>query len=282
MNPAPAKVTAAETPRASGLLHVAYIVMAALVGLCVGVFVAVGLGIVAAGLAVFGWIGCAWYACRQGKALWWVVGAGFGAVVLVILYLISALSEQRQISRAKSVRTSQLIAAVDQYFVENPERIFVRYDELVGPTNYVKSTLPIHGEDYRTLFPWRRDEVVLPVTFQDGWQVILHEGRRILRSPRGKMTSLSGAESLAAYERWLATEQGRDGLHVQILELPPEPKATRFETTYRKGVRDGPFRAYYADGRLWAEATYKDGRLVGLHRVYEASGKVVHETNFAP
>jgi antitoxin component YwqK of YwqJK toxin-antitoxin module len=60
------------------------------------------------------------------------------------------------------------------------------------------------------------------------------------------------------------------------------PAEGRYETTCANGVPDGPFRAYYADGKLWAEATYVRGVPSGRHVVYNHAGKIIYETVFAP
>lgn len=48
----------------------------------------------------------------------------------------------------------QLAAAADQYFLEHGATV-VRYEELVGPGNYLKSLRVVAGEDYLANFPYR-------------------------------------------------------------------------------------------------------------------------------
>lgn len=92
------------------------------------------------------------------------------------------------------------------------------------------------------------------------------------QSPEGKLTG-----QVAAYQAWLAAQDRSDGLHVTT-----RPQGRRFETTWRGGVPDGPFRAFYADGKLWAEATYVRGVPSGHHVVYDRAGKIIYETVFVP
>jgi hypothetical protein len=75
----------------------------------------------------------------------------------------------------------------------------------------------------------------------------------------------------------LASRKNREGVH-----LTRPPAGGRFETTWRGGVPDGPFRATYADGKLWAEATYVRGVPSGRHVVYDRAGKIIYETVFVP
>ena len=47
----------------------------------------------------------------------------------------------------------QLSAAVDQFALENNYRVFVAYDEIVGPTRYIKALTPQAEEDCRHRLP---------------------------------------------------------------------------------------------------------------------------------
>jgi hypothetical protein len=51
-----------------------------------------------------------------------------------------------------------LAAAADQYWMENDPTAEIRYEDLVGPSRYVKAVNPIVGEDYRPNFPLRKGD----------------------------------------------------------------------------------------------------------------------------
>lgn len=64
-----------------------------------------------------------------------------------------------------------LAAAADQYWLENGSAAEIRYDDLVGPKNYVKAVNPIVGEDYRPNFPLRMGDH-LGVKLPNGSRVV--------------------------------------------------------------------------------------------------------------
>lgn len=65
---------------------------------------------------------------------------------------IPAFQKVRTASQEKAVLNNlrQLAAAADQYFLETGTRT-ATYDQLVGPTKYVKAIQPVAGENYRAL-----------------------------------------------------------------------------------------------------------------------------------
>ena len=208
----------------------------------------------------------------------WIV-ALVGAVVLGAAALFTVrLFEHRRHSQDQSISTYQIRAVVDQLFVENPDRVFLAYDDVIGPRRILKGLHPVAGEDYHELFPVRADTELMSVTMGDGRKNILiftarNDGRIVVhQSPDGNLTG-----AVAAYEAWLAAQDRGDGVHVTA-----RPQGRRFETTWRGGVPDGPFRAYYADRKLWAEATYVRGAPSGRHVVYNREGKIIYDTVFVP
>jgi len=216
---------------------------------------------------------------KLGKALV-LVGAFLTIIVLAAKFWF--LPNIRRVSEDKSIASYQIAAAFDQYLLENSDRVFVQYDDLIGPDKYVKAVFPAAGEDYHELFPLRIDYAALGVTMDDGRRVIVFTPpepvkgitRFTLRQkPNGQIMDSDGRE---AYLRWLEAERKPDGVQVKKLE-----NGRRFETTYRGGIPDGPFRAYYEGGELWAEATYIKGRPVGPHVIYARNGKRIYETTFA-
>jgi hypothetical protein len=208
----------------------------------------------------------------------WIV-ALVGLVVIGAATLLALrLFDHRRNSQDQSISTYQIRAAIDQYFVEHPHRVFLTYDDLIGPRRFLSGTNPVAGEDYHELFPVRADTEFMSITMGDGRKNILiftakNDGRIVVhQSPEGKLTG-----AVAAYEAWLAAQDRSDGVHVTA-----RPQGRRFETAWRGGVPDGPFRAYYADGKLWAEATYVRGAPAGRHVVYDRAGKIIYETVFVP
>lgn len=208
------------------------------------------------------------------------------AVIALVAYQIWSVGNLRRHSQDKSVCTYQIAAAANQYFLENPERVFVDFDDLIGPGGYINGVVPVAGEDYHELFPLRRDYAALAVTMGDRRRVIVYfpsqpvDGFSHLdfrQTPDGKLKEIEHrVGGLEAYQHWLEAERKPDG--VQGIKLSD---GRRFEITFRGGFPDGPFRAFYADGELWAEATYVKGRPVGPHVVYARNGKHIYETTFA-
>ena len=54
------------------------------------------------------------------------------------------------VERAILNNLRQLAAAADQFYLENGKTM-TTYDDLVGPTKYVKALTPVDGENYRAL-----------------------------------------------------------------------------------------------------------------------------------
>lgn len=65
---------------------------------------------------------------------------------------IPAFQKVRQSSQEKAVMNNlrQLSAAADQYYLENNQTT-ATFDDLVGPTKYIRQINPVAGEDYRTI-----------------------------------------------------------------------------------------------------------------------------------
>lgn len=203
-------------------------------------------------------------------------------VIVVLGFKFWLLPQQKRVSEDKSIRTYQIAAAFDQYLLEDPDRVFVLFDDLIGPDKFVKAAFPVAGEDYHELFPIRIDYAALGVTMGDGRRVIVFQPpepvngitRFTLRQkPNGQILNSAGRE---AYQRWLESERQPDGVQVKKLW-----NGRRFEISYLGGVPHGPFRAYYEDGELWAEASYAKGSPVGSHVVYARNGNRIYETTFA-
>lgn len=209
-------------------------------------------------------------------------------VTALVLVAVGALGAQtyhafmavRETSILKSIQPRQPAAAMDQFFLENEDRIFVGYDELVGPERYLKAYNAPDGADISFQFPLRRYWCeTLSVRLPDGTTVRRNEVIAS-RSQSGFLATYPRPEddnyvpgrvyrldNGVTFRDWRivnrpadpAGRQGRDqdGIHVYQL-----PDGGRFEVMYHGGVPDGPFRAYHADGKLWGEATYRHGQLV--------------------
>jgi len=210
------------------------------------VFLAVFL-VVVVGAAVLGRLGPrrGWHT-RSKLRLGW--GLMFLCALTFFLVTVPAFQKVRHSSRDKSIlgNLRQLSAAEDQYALENPNRIFILHDELVGPSCYLKQINLVAGEDYRAMFPHRV----------------------------GALFTVTGPDKLRiSYDPDvdpMAPEV--DGLHIIKLK-----DGRRFETTWRGGVPDGPFRAYRADGSLWGEATYGQGRVIGPSWIHLVDGRKFDE-----
>jgi tetratricopeptide (TPR) repeat protein len=178
----------------------------------------------------------------------WGIAAAVVVAVLGSLFFFIVKEQHRMLDKVALSVLRQTEAAAEQFFLENPDRIFVGFDELVGPNRYIHGVTSHEGEDQHVFFPIRRD-----LTDMENFFLILPDGRRL------------------AYPR--VTPPKADG--VDVVQLPGN--AGRFETTYRNGVPDGPFRAYYPDGKLWGEATYSQGRLLGPPWLYSRTGRKYDE-----
>lgn len=72
-------------------------------------------------------------------------------------------------------------------------------------------------------------------------------------------------------------EKKRDGEWVVFDKQKSEPEARGL---YKANKREGPWRFYFADGRVKAEVTYKKGRQRGIARTYHPNGKLAEEGNW--
>jgi hypothetical protein len=196
----------------------------------------------------------------------------------------------------KSLWLRGISGSLEQYFEEcEPDRIFVSYDEIVGPQRYMKAYNGPDGADFSFQFPVRR-------YFDEKLLVQLPDGTTVERTPHLAAKTRSGL-----IDTW-DKPQGRDyradrvylldcGVTIRgwhIVDLPPDPAGSegriqdgvhiyklphggRFEVTYRGGLPHGKFRAFRADGSRWGEANYDRGRLVGPSWIYRADGSRYNE-----
>lgn len=67
-------------------------------------------------------------------------------------------------------------------------------------------------------------------------------------------------------------ESRKDGVHKKVYS-----QGMWDETTYKNGVKEGPYKAYFVNGNLQMEVNYKNNQLDGIARFYYASGKLAEE-----
>ncbi len=60
-------------------------------------------------------------------------------------------------------------------------------------------------------------------------------------------------------------------------EATPPKEHDQFEYTYKDGILQGPYKAYYDDGKLWAEGNYDKGNLNGAFKSYTHEGELASE-----
>ena len=104
-------------------------------------------------------------------------------VGLVAAMAIPAFQKVRADSQAKVITNNlrMLSAAADQYYLQKGLNT-ATYDDLVGPGTYVKTLVPVAGEDYR--------------------QLVFVQGRRLtVRLPDGRVFSYPADPSQAAFPR---------------------------------------------------------------------------------
>jgi len=196
------------------------------------------------------------------------------AGVTVSGYFFTAKIRHR--SQDSAIATYQIQAAVERFFYENPQRVFVNYEDVIGPQRSMKAARAHGGEDYHELFPVRADYEAMGVTMGDGRvNLVLRGAGFVQRLTNGELRG--NPKSIKIYQALLSSRKDHEGVHVT------SPfQGGRFETTWRGGMPEGPFRATYADGKLWAEATYVHGVPSGRHIVYDRAGKIIYETVFVP
>ena len=190
----------------------------------------------------------------------------------------------------KSVASHQIAAAAENFFEQHPERIFASFDDLIGPGRNIRSAPDSSlGVDYHEVFPLRRDFEALTVTATDRHRVIVYwppkrfmdySSIMLRESTSGHLSEINGSfggAGLTLYRKWLEAQSRPDGMQVK-----PLPDGRIFEMTYRNGVPEGQFRAYYDNGKLWGEASYTQGVPTGKHRIFDQNGQVIYETTFVP
>jgi len=209
------------------------------------------------------------------------------AISFVVLWLgvlatlmTSAFLKVRESSKLKAMLPRQIGAGVDQFFLENSDRIFLNYEELVGPQCYISAYHSVDGEDLSVQFPLRRGWIDrIPVRLPDGSTVLRHEVIAAIGQSGLIATYPLPQENLHDRNRVYRLDCGVSLRGNRVVNLPPDPAGRegrdqdgvhtyslpdgrRFEINYHGGVPDGPFRAFYLNGALWGEATYRQGKVI--------------------
>lgn len=163
---------------------------------------------------------------------------------------VTQLQDLRERSQGKAVLSTlrRLSSAIDQFFLEQPEKLFVTYADLVGVDRYLKGADSVAGEDYRPLFPRRRDDPVAML-------VVMPRGNRVTYASDFPVPA-DGPD----------TQRLRDGSHV--------------ETTYRGGRAQGAFRWKGNDGIVRATGTLADGWPQGPIPILDRDGRTLRQETY--
>jgi tetratricopeptide (TPR) repeat protein len=225
---------------------------------------------------------------RQLKGL----GAGASVSIGSLVFLVLSFQKVNESSQLKAMLPRQPAAAMDQFFLENPDRIFLKYDELIGPDRYIKAYHATDGDDLKKQFPMRRDWLEpVSVRLPDGTTVRRVEVLAAFTKRGLIMTYPLPQEDRYDPKRVYRLDCGVSFRGNRVVNLPPDPAGRegrdqngihtysltdgrRFEITYQGGVPDGPFRAYQADGAPWGEATYRNGRVVSAWLITRDGRKI--------
>jgi len=211
-----------------------------------------------------------------------LVGWGVAATGMAILIALGAIATTkiRSSSNLKAMIPRQPSAAIDQFYLENPYRIFLKYDEIVGPERYIRSYSSADDADISWQFPVRQGcGESLFVRLPDGTtvrrlEVIAAVGRSglVATYPRPQDDQYDPKrvyrlDNGVTFREWHVVNlppdpAGREGRDQDGVHTYQFPDGRRYEVSYRGGVPDGPFRAFHADGSRWGEATYLNGRVV--------------------
>ncbi len=195
----------------------------------------------------------------------WIAGL---IVVVSSLIIANGIMKIKRRGEASVVMSylHGITAGLEQFNLESEScRLFVTYDEIIGPGRYLKNVGSAVGEDYHTLFPVRLD-------VNQALRVKLPDGRIVQRTEILLMTLPDGRQvSWAVLDDPVGRRQ--DGVHI----VPYDSGGPLYEITYHGGVPDGPFRAFYSDGLLKGETTYVRGRIVGPCWLYTRDGKKFNE-----
>ncbi len=77
------------------------------------------------------------------------------------------------------------------------------------------------------------------------------------------------------------TYQKIDGKEQLVKEIQYHPNGKKYiEGGYSNELRDGHWKSYYEDGKLWSEGDFLKGESHGKRTVYHPNGKKYYEGNF--
>lgn len=178
---------------------------------------------------------------RQDKVLKWMAWIAFDTgLVLAIAsaLLFQAAQGIRKTSTIKTAQCRQMIAAIEQFCLEHPDRQWIYYNDIVGPGAY----LSVHHDelviDPTENFPLHRDYQDFVSTLRIGWKIIWwYEVPRNLKygssdlhvfaiKPDGKLDkSLSSRGSKSSWPAYLEWKQQQAPLQ------PPSVRSIPFKYT---------------------------------------------------
>ena len=124
-----------------------------------------------------------------------------------------------------------LAVAADQYWMENGPEAEIRYEDLVGPSRYVKAVNPIMGEDYRPNFPLRKG---------DHLRAKLPNGRSVVYTSSDPRADARNGDEESPHDAESPPRKRFGAPPMKVANKPmagPESSATPLTATERKARR---------------------------------------------
>ncbi len=150
-----------------------------------------------------------------------------------VTWLGGAVHRVRASSRESAVycNLGALAAAADQYWLEHGSKVELHYEDLVGPSRYVKAVNSIVGEDYRSNFPLRMGDH-LRAKLANGSSVVYYSQDPRADARNGDEESPHDAESSSRKRFGAPTKVANKSV------AGAEPSATPLTATERKERRE--------------------------------------------
>lgn len=74
--------------------------------------------------------------------------------------------------------------------------------------------------------------------------------------------------------------QGTDSTLVKMQEFYPSSQNKRIEGFFKNNQRDGLWKSWRQDGKLWSEGEFKNGLHHGITKVYHENGQLYYSGTF--